>query len=1124
VIGESAFHDCESLKSIVIPYSVTDIGYRAFAYCDALESVTIPSSVTNIGSGAFIDCSSLQSIVIPNSVTKLGHSAFEGCTSLQNVTLSNSLPYIEDYTFADCTALQSIQIPSSVNEIGYSAFSGCSSLQTVTIPDTVHSLETAFNNCTSLKSVYIYAEYVYDGAFRDCNSLTDVYIGSKVRHFDCFTTNKSISNITVSPDNEYYKTIDGNLFDYDGDTLYRYIGTKTNSTYIIPDKVAEVAGGAFAYSPNLTSIVVPYNVRSLPLNGADNLRNIYYCGTQTEWNHLKKAVPSNATINYNYGLGASVVAEGDCGSYSFNYGSYTESHYATWFIDSNKRLVIRTYNYSINMDSYNNIEEVPWHAYRSQIKTAEIWGGLNTISDYAFAQCPKLESIYIDTASIYEIGNKAFLNCPSLKEINVKYAEYNREIYSKDGVLYDEHSTLIKYLEGKKNSSFTLGDATNAISPYAFAYCKNLKILVCSWLNSIGDNAFYECKNLEKVYIDSNGMVYLTIGEGNEAFTNAEMLYTQYLFRIIDDTKAEYMDFYPWGDSGIMIPHYLFGYEVVSIADNAFNDSSNETIIIPDTITSIGADVFPSWASGIQIYYTGSKEQWEKIDIAQSNSVLNSADIEYNYTAELISAQFTDASFDNDMFNITLSFKNAARDCVAVFKIHNEMTGELVHTFTEFIPKKTTEKIICLPWEADDKWYGLTAEFVNNTTDNIQYGNQTNSITLYAAVERFMDEESGFEYFVTKNGKAKITEYCGEESDLTIPQTLGGYPVIGLNDWAVCFNPNITSVRLGANITEIGFGALNSCENLTTITIDEDNTEFICIDNVVYSKDKSTLILYPSGKPDTTFTIPNTVKTIGNGAIVMNAYLKNLTIPEGVEVIEQAALTQNSFESLHIPASVKEIGAYFADSMTLPAITVSPESKYFCAVNGVLYTKDMKVLLEYPGGKPDTFFTIPDGVEKINPRLDSHRHNIKKLSVPSSVKSFTEGIWIDTILYEGSEEEWHQSGFANGNSAQYMVFNYSGQDLVKAQMTHCYYKDGEVFVRLSLKEILAPCEVLLGLYAPDGTLLQIFTATADPYQSNEVTFNIPASEDFKDFHVKAMLWNDLGSLKPLGKSITREIN
>ena len=106
-INDEAFYGT-CITSVVIPDSVTTIGYSAFGWCDGLGSVVIGNSVTTIGEEAFSGCYRLSSIVIPESVTTIGV-----------------------WAFANCNGLSSIVIPNSVTTIGYSAFGWCDGLTDV---------------------------------------------------------------------------------------------------------------------------------------------------------------------------------------------------------------------------------------------------------------------------------------------------------------------------------------------------------------------------------------------------------------------------------------------------------------------------------------------------------------------------------------------------------------------------------------------------------------------------------------------------------------------------------------------------------------------------------------------------------------------------------------------------------------------------------------------------------------------------------------------------------------------------------------------------------------------------------------------------------------------------------
>ena len=123
------------------------------------KKVVIPSTynglpVTAIDNEAFKNCSSIKSVVIPDSVTEIGWNAFYGCTSLTNVTLPNGLTEISDGLFGHCSLLKSIDIPDGVTKINFYAFMSCSSLTSITIPAGVTEMDAdSFIGCTSLKTV-----------------------------------------------------------------------------------------------------------------------------------------------------------------------------------------------------------------------------------------------------------------------------------------------------------------------------------------------------------------------------------------------------------------------------------------------------------------------------------------------------------------------------------------------------------------------------------------------------------------------------------------------------------------------------------------------------------------------------------------------------------------------------------------------------------------------------------------------------------------------------------------------------------------------------------------------------------------------------------------------------------
>lgn len=170
--------------AVVIPANsgglpVVAIGPNAFLQKQTVTSVAIPNTVTNIDFYAFSGCSSLASVTIPNSVASIGIHAFSSNSALTAITLPDALSKIENYAFAECTSLTNIVFPAGLTEIGWNAFNGCSSLTSVAVPEGVLLLGSkAFFNCANLTRVILPKSLIYilQLAFAECPALKEVYV------------------------------------------------------------------------------------------------------------------------------------------------------------------------------------------------------------------------------------------------------------------------------------------------------------------------------------------------------------------------------------------------------------------------------------------------------------------------------------------------------------------------------------------------------------------------------------------------------------------------------------------------------------------------------------------------------------------------------------------------------------------------------------------------------------------------------------------------------------------------------------------------------------------------------------------------------------------------------------
>ena len=899
-----------------------------------VKTVEIGDGVTSIDSFAFYKCSNIEKIIIPESVTSIEYYAFCDCSSLKGIVLPEGITSIEESTFSGCSSLESITIPESVTSIGESAFYYCDSLSDIIIPENVTSIgKDAFYHC-DLKEVRIHkgVEYIGDLAFSFNENLKYFFYEGTEAELDGIMENKPSAKY-------HYEALDHVYEDLGEDPS---TCLKNGNTNLQKCKFCDVTR---------------YTGDELPLAEHKFDRKTYSFDDATKTFMAKCA----------YGCGTTNTYKTEFETADLLIGGWIDDS-KMWYVDSDYTLYIEgdgglfdfseLYIGNPEDDKTLNLNQYP---VKKIVLGKDIGGELSRggfldrfydleilevpdradgvtikIGDETFEDRNAIRQVNLGKG-VTGIGYRAFYDCNNLAEITLpdSVVSIGEEAFYSCGSL----------------AEIVIPDSVTNIEDSAFRSCSKLKNVTLSKnISNIGEYAFCYCRSLENITISGSGT---SIGE--LAFCDC---------------------------SGLK--NITLSNGITSIGSKAFDDCKNlESITIPDSVTEYGDGVFDGCTSlkkailsknaeTITTYMFYNCKNLEEVIIPEGVKYIQSSAFEKAGKCNALIPMSVTRMESYPGGKLTLPCRWAFQ--YGDLEINDEYTYYHENGPEDFDEDNCS---VCI----------RTGECGNDATYKLTFHGK---LTISGrGTADYYDSNRELTSVVVENGIYYATVDTSGEKLKTVKIADS---VKWINGFEGC--SGLKTVTLGKNVEGDLSQGFRGDTSLETVTISDENPNFTVKDGVVYSKDMSTLVLYPQNKQGEVYELPSSVKTIDEEALTYNQNLKKIILPENLEITYQ--------ENRNLS---------FANSKNL-------ETVVFCKNLTFIPSELMRNCPAL------TELTIPDGVEEIwdnsvNGAFADCK-NLRKVTLPASLKYIGDGAFdncsqLTEVHYLGTEEQWKQMEIGSHN-------------------------------------------------------------------------------------------------------------
>ena len=588
-----------------------------------------------------------------------------------------------------------------------------------------------------------------------------------------------------------------------------------------------------------------------------------------------------------------------------------------------------------------------------------------------------------------------------------------------------ENSYRLYYYLGKE-TEITIPDTYNnlpvtAIDSSAFEMAEIKKVTLSNSIGVISDGAFKRLATLEEIVIPSSVYEFGT-GVFEDCTNLVKVTLPESLREIPDDTFNGCTSL-----TTVNIPA-----NVARIGENAFRDcESLSEISLPDKVSSIGKYAFDN----TKIKNFTLPKECETLGDYCFQDCVELESVNWNDICTTVSKSCFDGCVKLTKFNfkpcITTLLDAAFQECgFTSIDVPNTVTSVGAHAFRDNVNLESANLMANITEVPRSCFFGdiklksikysetITSLGTNcfqdcglTTLDQSVLSENITEISNYAFSGSSLSGEITIPNRVTSIGNSSFSS-CENITKVIVSE---GVETMGTSAFASC--TNLSEVSLPSTVSKIGSGAFSGCK-VNSFNISESNKYFAVESGVLFDKNKTELLFYPTGSTQTDYLIPETVKTISDQSFAGASNLLSINL-SNVETIGNKSFSNSGITELQLSNTIIDDGLdshALSEMASLKSVVIN--SGNLKTLNGYTFYNDSSL----------ETVSITCDIETFGNYEFANCKSLREVTLPTSLKSFGTKCFYSTpstlvIKYLGTKAKWNainssNAGFQSGTTVE----------------------------------------------------------------------------------------------------------